>query len=85
MVQKSVSVVLEQQKDNIKDFFKFHGSYVPIEVPEDKKPKDLYIQGECDMYGTDRSGLASHRNGFKHQSDTLFCLEIISKGTFGAL
>ena len=71
-------------KDNIKDFFKFHGlSYVPVEVPEDKKPKDLYIQGECDMYGTDRSGLASHRNGFPHPERHVILPEIISKEPLG--
>ena len=71
-------------KDNIKDFFKFHGlSFIPVEVPEDKQPQELYIQGECDMYGTDRSGLASHRNGFKHSERHVILPEIISKEPLG--
>ena len=71
-------------KNNIKDFFKLHNlDYVPVEVPVDKKPKDLYIDGKCDMYGTDASGLASNRHGFKHPERHVILPEIISKEPLG--
>ena len=71
-------------KNNIKDFFKLHNlDYVPVEVPVDKKPKDLYIDGKCDMYGTDASGLASNRYGFKHPERHVILPEIISKEPLG--
>ena len=71
-------------KNNIKDFFNLHNlDYVPIEVPVDKKPKDLYIDGKCDMYGTDASGLASNRHGFKHPERHVILPEIISKEPLG--
>ncbi len=71
-------------KNNIKDFFKLHNlDYTPVSVPVDKKPKDLYIEGKCDMYGTDRSGLASHRYGFKHPERHVILPEIISKEPLG--
>ena len=71
-------------KTNIKDFFKLHNlDYVPVSVPVDKKPKDLYIEGKCDMYGTDASGLASNRYGFKHPERHVILPEIISKEPLG--
>ena len=71
-------------KNNIKDFFNLHNlDYVPVEVPVDKKPKDLYIDGKCDMYGTDASGLASNRHGFKHPERHVILPEIISKEPLG--
>ena len=71
-------------KTNIKDFFKLHElEYVPVVVPLGKKPKDLYIAGECDMYGTDASGLASNRYGFKHPERHVILPEIISKEPLG--
>ena len=71
-------------KNNIKDFFKMHNlDYVPVEVPVNKKPKDLYIDGKCDMYGTDASGLASNRYGFKHPERHVILPEIISKEPLG--
>ena len=71
-------------KDNIKDFFKLHGlTYEPVSVPVGKNTKDLYIAGECDMYGTDASGLASNRYGFKHPERHVILPEIISKEPLG--
>ena len=71
-------------KNNIKDFFKLHNlDYVPVSVPVNKKPKDLYIDGKCDMYGTDASGLASNRYGFKHPERHVILPEIISKEPLG--
>ena len=69
---------------NIKDFFELHEiKYIPIVVGEDEKSKDVYLRGECDMYGTDRSGLASNRLGFKNPELHIILPEIISKEPLG--
>ncbi|SVD80088.1 uncharacterized protein METZ01_LOCUS432942, partial [marine metagenome] len=42
---------------NIADFMKLHGiNYIPVAVPPTEKTKNVYKRGDCDMYGTDRSG-----------------------------
>jgi len=69
---------------NIKDFFELHEiKYIPIVVGVDEKSKDVYLRGECDMYGTDRSGLASNRLGFKNPELHIILPEIISKEPLG--
>jgi len=69
---------------NIKDFFKKHFiNYIPVPVPPSKKTREVYIKGECDMYGTDRSGLASNRLGFKDPEWHIILPEIISKEPLG--
>ena len=65
---------------NIKDFFKKHFiNYIPVPVPSNEKTRNVYKRGDCDMYGTDRSGLASNRLGFDHPERHLILPEIISK------
>ena len=69
---------------NIADFMELHEiKYIPIIVGEEEKSRDVYIRGECDMYGTDRSGLASNRLGFKHPELHIILPEIISKEPLG--
>ena len=69
---------------NIADFFTKHEiNYIPISVPPDKNAKDVYLSGNCDMYGTDRSGLASNRLGFKDPKRHMILPEIISKEPLG--
>ena len=69
---------------NIKDFFKKHFiTYVPIEVESPERPKSVYLRGECDMYGTDRSGLASNRIQFSDPDWHKILPEIISKEPLG--
>jgi general L-amino acid transport system substrate-binding protein len=69
---------------NIADFFATHEiNYIPVSVPPDQKTKQIYIDGECDMYGTDRSGLASNRLGFKDPDRHMILPEIISKEPLG--
>ena len=69
---------------NIADFFATHEiNYIPIPVPPDKNAKNVYLDGECDMYGTDRSGLASNRLGFKDPDRHMILPEIISKEPLG--
>ena len=69
---------------NIADFFQLHEiKYIPVIVPENENSQDLYIRGECDMYGTDRSGLASNRLGFNNPELHMILPEIISKEPLG--
>ena len=69
---------------NIKDFFKKHEiNYIPVPVSPNEKTRNVYKRGGCDMYGTDRSGLASNRLGFNHPERHLILPEVISKEPLG--
>ena len=69
---------------NIKDFFKKHEiNYIPVSVPPNQKTKNVYKRGDCDMYGTDRSGLASNRLSFSDPDRHLILPEVISKEPLG--
>jgi general L-amino acid transport system substrate-binding protein len=69
---------------NIADFFQLHEiKYIPVNVGENEKTQDVYLRGECDMYGTDRSGLASNRLGFNNPELHMILPEIISKEPLG--
>ena len=69
---------------NIADFMELHEiKYIPVTVGENEKLKDVYLRGDCDMYGTDRSGLASNRLGFKDPELHIILPEIISKEPLG--
>ena len=69
---------------NIRDFFEYHEiRFVPIEISADQSVKELYAAGECDMYGTDRSGLASNRLSFGDPERHMILPEVISKEPLG--
>ena len=69
---------------NIKDFFKKHFiQYKPVEIEPPSRPKSIYLKGDCDMYGTDRSGLASNRLQFDDPDWHIILPEIISKEPLG--
>ena len=69
---------------NIKDFMELHEiNYIPVAVPPNEKTKNVYKRGECDMYGTDRSGLASNRLSFEDPDRHMILPEIISKEPLG--
>ena len=69
---------------NIADFMELHGiNYIPISVPPNEKTKNVYKRGGCDMYGTDRSGLASNRLSFDDPDRHIILPEIISKEPLG--
>ncbi len=69
---------------NIADFFATHEiNYIPVPVPPDKNAKNVYLAGDCDMYGTDRSGLASNRLGFNEPDRHMILPETISKEPLG--
>ena len=69
---------------NIADFMELHGiNYIPVAVKSTEKTKNVYKRGDCDMYGTDRSGLASNRLSFADPSRHMILPEIISKEPLG--
>ena len=69
---------------NIADFMKLHCiNYIPVDVPPNQKTRDVYKKGDCDMYGTDRSGLASNRLSFDDPERHMILPEIISKEPLG--
>ena len=69
---------------NIADFMELHEiKYIPVNVGENENTRDVYLRGDCDMYGTDRSGLASNRLGFKNPELHIILPEIISKEPLG--
>ena len=69
---------------NIADFMELHEiQYIPVAVPENEKSQNMYLRGDCDMYGTDRSGLASNRLGFTNPELHIILPEIISKEPLG--
>ncbi len=69
---------------NIADFMELHGiNYIPVSVKPTEKTKNVYKRGDCDMYGTDRSGLASNRLSFADPDRHKILPEIISKEPLG--
>ena len=69
---------------NIADFMQLHGiTYIPVSVKPTEKTKNVYKRGDCDMYGTDRSGLASNRLSFDAPERHMILPEIISKEPLG--
>ena len=71
-------------RKNIKDFFQLHEiNYIPVEVKTPERPKSVYLRGGCDMYGTDRSGLASNRLQFSDPEWHIILPEVISKEPLG--
>ena len=69
---------------NIADFMELHGiNYIPVAVKPTEKTKNVYKRGDCDMYGTDRSGLASNRLSFNDPARHMILPEIISKEPLG--
>jgi len=69
---------------NIADFMKKHQiKFIPVDVPPNQKTRDVYKNGGCDMYGTDRSGLASNRLSFDNPERHIILPEIISKEPLG--
>ena len=71
---------------NLNDYFAENEMrYKPIYVEGNKEAKAKLFGGECDVFTTDASGLASARSGAENPSDWVVLPEIISKEPLGPL
>ena len=58
--------------------------YIPINLYPDESPEDFYIDGDCDMYGTDRSdSLLASKKTLMYPEEHIILPEIISKEPLG--
>ena len=77
----SIDTTAEQ---NIKDFFELWDmEYTPVGVYPDEDIVELYLQGDCDMYGIDRSALAGDRTKYPEPEKHIILPEVISKEPLG--
>ena len=71
---------------NLNDYFAENNmAYRPIYVEGNKEAKAKLFGGECDVFTTDASGLASARSGAEDPSKWMVLPEIISKEPLGPL
>ena len=71
---------------NLADFFRANGiSYEPVPIETNAEAQPLYLEGACDVYTTDASGLAATRAAFEDPSAHVVLPEIISKEPLGPL
>ncbi len=71
---------------NLADFFRASGmSYEPVPIENNEEARQNYLAGRCDVYTTDRSGLAATRAALDNPDDHLVLPEIISKEPLGPL
>jgi general L-amino acid transport system substrate-binding protein len=71
---------------NLADFFRTNNiSYEPVPIETNSEAQPLYLEGACDVYTTDASGLAATRAAFENPGDHVVLPEIISKEPLGPL
>jgi len=71
---------------NLSDFFRTNNiTYQPVPIETNAEAIPLYLQGACDVYTTDASGLAATRAAFENPADHIVLPEIISKEPLGPL
>ena len=71
---------------NLADFFRKNDmSYEPVPIETNAEAQPLYLEGACDVYTTDSSGLAATRAAFENPGDHVILPEIISKEPLGPL
>ena len=71
---------------NLADFFRVNGiSYEPVPIETNAEAQPLYLEGACDVYTTDASGLAATRAAFEDPAAHVVLPEIISKEPLGPL
>ena len=100
MVPKSLGVTSAKELDgatvciqtgtttelNLADFFRINNiSYEPVPIETNAEAQPLYLEGACDVYTTDASGLAATRAAFENPGDHVILPEIISKEPLGPL
>ena len=71
---------------NLADFFRSNNmDYEPVPIETNAEAQQQYLAGACDVYTTDRSGLAATRATFENPSDHVILPETISKEPLGPL
>ncbi|NVO21909.1 amino acid ABC transporter substrate-binding protein [Donghicola sp. C2-DW-16] len=100
MVPKSLGVTSAKELDgatvciqtgtttelNLADFFRTNNiTYTPVPIETNAEAQPLYLEGACDVYTTDASGLAATRAAFENPGEHVILPEIISKEPLGPL
>ncbi len=71
---------------NLADFFRSNNmSYEPVPIETNAEARQNYLAGRCDVYTTDRSGLAATRVSLDDPDAHVVLPEIISKEPLGPL
>ncbi|MEM8869038.1 MAG: amino acid ABC transporter substrate-binding protein [Pseudomonadota bacterium] len=71
---------------NLADYFRANNiSYQPVPIETNAEAQPLYLDGACDVYTTDASGLAATRAAFEDADAHMLLPEIISKEPLGPL
>ncbi|RME15940.1 MAG: amino acid ABC transporter substrate-binding protein [Alphaproteobacteria bacterium] len=71
---------------NLADFFRANNmSYEPVPIETNAEAQQQFLAGACDVYTTDRSGLAATRATFENRDDYVILPEVISKEPLGPL
>ena len=71
---------------NLADFFRANSmSYEPVPIETNAEARQQYLSEACDVYTTDRSGLAATRASLENPDDHVVLPEIISKEPLGPL
>jgi len=71
---------------NLADYFRSNNiSYEPVPIETNAEARQQFLAGACDVYTTDRSGLAATRATFEHPNDYVLLPEVISKEPLGPL
>lgn len=71
---------------NLADFFRSNNlSYEPVPVETNAESQQQYLAQSCDVYTTDKAGLAATRSAFANPDDHIILPETISKEPLGPL
>jgi general L-amino acid transport system substrate-binding protein len=69
---------------NLADYFRTNKmKYEPVPIESNEEARKNYLADRCDVYTTDRSGLAGTRATFDKPSDHVILPEVISKEPLG--
>ncbi|KZY33874.1 amino acid ABC transporter substrate-binding protein [Roseovarius sp. HI0049] len=71
---------------NLADYFRSNNmNYEPVPIETNAEAQQQYLAGACDVYTTDRSGLAATRAAFENPGEHTILPETISKEPLGPL
>jgi general L-amino acid transport system substrate-binding protein len=71
---------------NLADYFRSNKmKYEPVPIETNAEAQQQFLSGACDVYTTDRSGLAATRATFENPDNYVLLPEVISKEPLGPL